>query len=149
MIRLVAFVLAAFAASAVPVHADIVRKESPHTVAETIDRLEAIIKERKLTVFARIDHSAGAKAAKLELRPTLLIMFGSAAVGTPLMQAQQTMGLSLPLKALAWQDAAGKVWLGYDAPADLAKERGVPADHPAIGRITAALAGMTDAAIKR
>ena len=65
------------------------------------------------------------------------------------MQAQQTMGLSLPLKALAWQDAAGKVWLGYDAPADLAKEHGVPTDYPAIARITSALAAMTDAAVKR
>ncbi len=59
------------------------------------------------------------------------------------------MGLSLPLKALAWQDAAGKVWLGYDAPADVAAERGVTRGHPVVGQITKALGALTDAAIKR
>jgi uncharacterized protein (DUF302 family) len=78
-----------------------------------------------------------------------LIVLGSPATGTPLIQAEQTMGLSLPLKALAWQDAAGKVWLGYDAPAGVAAERGVPRDHPVVGQITKALGGLTDAAIKR
>jgi uncharacterized protein (DUF302 family) len=65
------------------------------------------------------------------------------------MQAEQTMGLSLPLKALVWQDAAGKVWLGYDAPAGMAKERGLSAENPAIARITGALAAITDSAVKR
>jgi len=130
-------------------NAEVVRKESPHSVAVTIERIEAVIKERGLAVFNKIDHAAGAKAAGQELRPTVLIIFGSPAVGTPLIQAEQTMGLSLPLKALAWQDAAGKVWLGYDAPASMAAERGVAKDHPVIGRITGALNGITDAAVKQ
>ncbi|MEX2127149.1 MAG: DUF302 domain-containing protein [Xanthobacteraceae bacterium] len=130
-------------------HAELVRKESPYPVKETIDRLEAAIKQRGLAVIARVDHSGAANKAGLELRPTELIIFGSAAVGTPLMQAQQTMGLSLPMKALSWQDAAGQVWLGYDEPATMAAERRVPADHPVLKKIDDALRGLAEEATKR
>ena len=147
MVRLAALAVVLFVS--LPANAELVRKESPYPVAETVDRLEAAAKARELIIFARIDHAAGAKKVGQELRPTVLIVFGSPAVGTPLIQAEQTMGLSLPLKALAWQDAAGKVWLGYDAPADVAAERGVPRDHPVVGRIAKALNGLTDAVIKR
>jgi uncharacterized protein (DUF302 family) len=126
--------------------AEIVRYQSPHSVTETIDRLEAAIKKRGLTVVVRVDHSAAAKKVGLELRPTELIVFGSAAVGSPLMQAQQIMGLSLPLKALAWQDSSGQVWLGYDDPADLAVERGLSGDHPVLKKIADALKALTDEA---
>jgi uncharacterized protein (DUF302 family) len=78
---------------------------------ETMDRLEAEIKAKGMTVFARVDHAAGAAAAGLPLRPTELLIFGSAKAGTPLMQANQAVGIDLPLKALVHEDAAGKVWL--------------------------------------
>jgi uncharacterized protein (DUF302 family) len=129
--------------------ADIVKIESPHTVKVTMDRLESIVTEKKFKVLARIDHGAGAKSVDLELRPTELLIFGNPAGGTPIMQAEQTMGLSLPLKVLAWQDAEGKVWLGYDAPASEFAERGLPADHPAVQKLTDALQGMTGAAVKK
>ena len=145
----IALCLALTAMVSTPAGAELIRKESPYPFGETVARFEAVIKDRGLNQFAKIDHAAGAKQAGQELRPTVLIIFGSAAVGTPLMQAQQTMGLSLPLKALVWQDADGKVWLGYDLPADIAKERGVAADHPVISKITAALNAMSDATIKR
>ncbi len=93
---------------------------SAHDVTETIDQFEAAAKARGLTIFARIDHAAGAKAAGLELRPTTLLIFGNAKAGTPLMQSRQTIGIDLPLKVLAWEDAAGKVWLSYNDPAWLA-----------------------------
>jgi uncharacterized protein (DUF302 family) len=147
MVKLAALAVALVVS--LPANAELIRKESPYPVAETADRLEAVAKERGLIIFARIDHAAGAKKVGQELRPTILIVFGSPATGTPLIQTEQTMGLSLPLKALAWQDAAGKVWLGYDAPAGVAAERGVPRDHPVVGQITKALGGLTDAAIKR
>src|SRR6266576_1681028 len=83
---------------------------------ETMDRLEAEIRARGMTVFAQIDHSAGAVEAGLTLRPTELIIFGNARGGTPLMQSAQTVGIDLPLKALVWQDAAGKTWLSYNEP---------------------------------
>lgn len=128
--------------------AEIIRKESPIAVAATIDKFEAILKEKGFRIFARVDHAAGAKSVNLDLRPTELIIFGNPVGGTPLMQAEQTMGLSLPLRALAWQDAAGKVWLGYDAPADLAAARGLPKDHPVAVRTGEALKALTDAAVK-
>ncbi len=83
---------------------------------ETMDRLEAEVKAKGLTVFARIDHAAGAAAVGMPLRPTEVLIFGNARGGTPLMQSNQTAGIDLPLKALVYQDAAGKVWLAYNDP---------------------------------
>jgi uncharacterized protein (DUF302 family) len=97
---------------------------SAHSAKDTIDRLEAQVTSKGMTVFARIDHAAGAREAGLALRPTELLIFGNAKGGTPLMQASQTMGIDLPLKALAWQDANGKVWLSYNDPAWLAQRHG-------------------------
>src|SRR3984957_14073644 len=92
---------------------------------ETMDRLEAEIKAVGMTVFARVDHAAGAAAVGLPLRPTDLLIFGNAKGGTPLMQAQQTIGIDLPLKALVWRDAAGGTWLSYNEPAWLARRHGL------------------------
>jgi uncharacterized protein (DUF302 family) len=84
---------------------------------ETMDRLAAEVKAKDMTVFARIDHAAGATAVGLSLRPTELLIFGHAKAGTPLMQSAQTIGIDLPLKALVWQDASGDTWLSYNDPA--------------------------------
>ncbi len=94
---------------------------------ETMDRLEAAVKAKGMTVFARIDHAAGAAAVGLPLRPTELLIFGNAKGGTPLMQRDQTMGIDLPLKALVFQDDAGKVWLSYYDPHWLARRHGLGA----------------------
>ena len=87
---------------------------------ETMNRYDAAVRTRGMTVFARIDHAAGATAAGLALRPTDLIIFGNARGGTPLMQTIQTTGIDLPLKALVWQDDAGTTWLSYNDPAWIA-----------------------------
>ncbi|HEY1736344.1 MAG TPA: DUF302 domain-containing protein [Methylovirgula sp.] len=110
---------------------------------DTSDRLEAAIKSKGLTVFARVDHAAGAKAVGMELRPTELFLFGNAKGGTPLMQAEQTIGIDLPLKALVWQDAAGKTWLSYNDPAWLAQRHSVQAPQ-----VVAALSGVLAAFAK-
>lgn len=110
---------------------------SAHGVKDTIDRLEREVKSKGLTIFARIDHAAGAAEASLALRPTELLIFGNAKGGTPLMQAQQTIGIDLPLKALAWEDAYGKVWLSYNDPAWLAARHRVGAES---GDVTKAMA---------
>ena len=146
--RRIALVAVATIVMTASASAEILRKESPLSVTATIDRFETILKEKGFKIFARVDHAAGAKSVNLELRPTELIIFGNPAGGTPFMQAEQTMGLSLPLRALAWQDAAGKVWLGYDAPADLAIARGLPKDHPVAVRTGEALNALTSAAVK-
>jgi uncharacterized protein (DUF302 family) len=87
---------------------------SAYGVVETIDRLEAEVKSKGMAIFARVDHAAGAKDAGLSLRPTFLLIFGNARGGTPLMQDKPQIGIDLPLKALAWEDASGKTWLSYN-----------------------------------
>jgi uncharacterized protein (DUF302 family) len=89
---------------------------SAHPAARTLDRLEATLATKGIHVFARIDHSAGATAAGLPLRPTILLIFGNPQAGTPLMQSNQVAGIDLPLKALAWEDDAGRSWLTYNDP---------------------------------
>jgi len=102
---------------------------------ETMDRLETAIKDKGLTVFARVDHAEGARAAGLSLRPTELIIFGNAKGGTPLMLAAQEAGIDLPLKALVYQDAEGRVWLAYNDPHWLADRHHLP-DLPNIAMLT-------------
>jgi len=107
---------------------------------DTMNRLETEVKARGMTVFARIDHAAGAARAGLTLAPTELLLFGNAKAGTPLMQSMQTIGIDLPLKALVWQDAAGKTWLSYNDPAWLAQRHGLGREmQAAVGAMAAAL----------
>jgi uncharacterized protein (DUF302 family) len=94
----------------------LVSKPSAHTVEETIDRLEAVLREKNIHVFARIDQKAEAKKAGLDMPAMELLIFGNPKAGTPLMIAEPTIGIDLPLKALAWEDREGKVWLSYNLP---------------------------------
>ena len=106
---------------------------------DTMDRLEAAVKAKGMMVFARIDHAAGATAVGLSLPPTEVLIFGNAKGGTPLMQAIQTIGIDLPLKALVWQDTSVVTWLSYNDPAWLAKR------HELGGETEAALRNMAAA----
>jgi uncharacterized protein (DUF302 family) len=101
---------------------------SPYSVPETLARLQSILKEKGVTVFALVDHSGEAAKAGLEMSPTQLLIFGSPKGGTPLMVAAPSVAIDLPLKALAWQDAQGKVWLSYNAPEYLQARHGIPAE---------------------
>ena len=111
--------------------------QSSYGPKETMERLEAEVKAKGLTVFAHVDHAAGAVAAGLPLQPTDLLIFGNARGGTPLMRAAQTIGIDLPLKALAFEDAAGKVWLTYNDPAWLAARHGLADNGGAVARTLA------------
>jgi uncharacterized protein (DUF302 family) len=116
---------------------------------ETMDRLDAAVRNKGMTVFARIDHAAGATDVGLTLRPTELLVFGSAKVGTALMQAKQTMGIDLPLKALVWQDANGTTWLSYDEPQGIVVRHGGDAAlAPIADAMTKGLVAMTNAATR-
>jgi uncharacterized protein (DUF302 family) len=116
---------------------------SAHSVDDTINRVEAILKSKGLTVFARIDHAAGAKDVGLPLAPTLLLIFGNARGGTPLMQAKQQVGIDLPLKLLAWQDGGGKTWLTYDDPHWIAQRHGLGQQvEPTVNALSGALAAI-------
>jgi len=106
---------------------------------DTMDRLEAEIKAHGMTVLARVNHAALAQQAGLALRPTEVILFGNPRGGTPLMQANQTLGIDLPLKALVWQDAVGKTWLSYNEPTWLARRHEVLGVEGAIAAMGLAL----------
>ena len=110
--------------------AGLVRIPSRHGVTETLDRLERLLQERQLMIFARLDFSGDAARAGLSLRPEQMLLFGNPKAGTPLMQAAPTAGIDLPLKALAWEDAQGKTWLAYNAPDYVVQRHGLA---PALG----------------
>ena len=113
---------------------------------ETVDRLEAEIRARGLTIFARIDHAAGAAEVGLKSRPTQLIVFGNARGGTPFMQSVQTIGIDLPLKALVWQDAAGKTWISYNEPRWIVHRHGIANAEPIVTKMADQLRAITNAA---
>jgi len=110
---------------------------------ETMDRLQAEIRAQGMTVFARIDHAAGAAEVGLTLRPTELIIFGNARGGTPLMQSVQTVGIDLPLKALVWEDVSGKTWLSYNEPGWIMQRHSVANAEPVVSKMAAALSAIS------
>ncbi len=100
--------------SAIAMSNGIHRYASQYDVKTTIDRLQAVIEKKGMKVFTRIDHAAGATKVGKTLRPTELLIFGNPKVGTALMLCNQESGIDLPIKALAWRDNEGKVWLSYN-----------------------------------
>ncbi|MFZ0705239.1 MAG: DUF302 domain-containing protein [Candidatus Korobacteraceae bacterium] len=99
---------------------------SQHSVDDTVQRLQSLLREKNINLFAVIDHSGEAKRVGLQMNPTKLLIFGNPKGGTPLMQAAPTVAIDLPLKALVWQDGDGKVWLSYNDPAYLQHRHGFP-----------------------
>jgi uncharacterized protein (DUF302 family) len=110
----------------VTVNNGIISQPSPYSVTETIDRLAAILQTKGITIFARIDQQVEAEKVGLSLRPTQLLLFGNPQAGTPLMVAEPTIALDLPLKILAWEAADGKVWLSYNDPNYLQQRFSLP-----------------------
>src|ERR1700727_4005633 len=106
----------------------IVDVPSRYSAPETLARLQSILREKGITVFALIDHSGEAEKAGLKMRPTQLLIFGRPKGGTPLMLAAPSTAIDLPLKALVWEDADGKVWLSYNSPDYLQQRHRFPAD---------------------
>ncbi len=139
--------LLAFAAAALGADG-LVALKSPFSAKETMNRLEENAKQRGLTVFARIDHAAGAARIGKTLRPTEVLIFGNPQGGTPFIECAQSVGIDLPLKALVWEDAQGAVWLGYNDPAFLARRHGA-AECPAVGGLSKALDGLAEATVAR
>jgi uncharacterized protein (DUF302 family) len=104
----------------------IVDKASNHSVDQTVQRLEDLLRARGVKLFALVDHSGEAEKAGLKMRPTKLLVFGSPKAGTPLMVAAPSVAIDLPLKVLVWEDSDGKVWVSYDAPEYLRERHGLP-----------------------
>jgi uncharacterized protein (DUF302 family) len=117
---------------------------SEHGPQETAARLVAALTERGVTVISRVNHAAGAAEVGLSLLPTELIVFGNPLVGTPVMQAAQTAGIDLPLRALVWQDEAGKTWIGYNDPDWIAERHGIETGLDAtLGKMVQILAAVS------
>ena len=104
----------------------LIHLRSPYSVPETMTRLESVLHAKNITVFARVDHSGEAEKVGLSMHPTQLVIFGSPKSGTPLMVASPTVAIDLPLKALAWEDAEGNVWLSYNSPDYLQRRHEIP-----------------------
>lgn len=113
--------------------------ESQHSVQDTLDRMTKIMTSKGITIFARVDHAAGAKKVGTEMAPTQLLLFGNPKLGTPLMLSNRQSGIDLPLKALAWRDDAGKVWVSYNDPAYLKSRHKISDRDPVFMKITGAL----------
>ena len=101
---------------------------SHHSVQDTLQRVESILRTHGLAIFCRIDHGGEAKKVDLEMRTTQVLVFGSPKAGTPLMVASPTLAIDLPLKALVWEDTSATVWLNYNSPEYLKQRHNVP-DH--------------------
>jgi len=127
----------------------LVTKASPYSVERTLDRLAAALEEKGITVFARVSHSGGAADVGIDLRPTELLIFGNPKVGSHFFTSRQTAGIDLPMKALAWQDADGQVWLGYNDPAYIAERHGIGDRADTVKKMTKALEALTDRALRR
>lgn len=123
----------------------VVSKVSPYSVTETLERLEQMLHARGLTLFAHIDHSAGAREAGLSMQEAHVLIFGSPKAGTPLMVAAPLLALDLPLRALVWQDHDGHVWVSYNTTAYLAEHYDVPGDL--VGNI-AGIDALIDAVVQ-
>ena len=122
--------------------------KSPLGAKATMDKLEELVKQRGLNVFARIDHAAGAAKVGKTLRPTEVLIFGNPQGGTPFMECTQSVGIDLPLKALVWEDASAQVWLGYNDPAWLAQRHAAGA-CPVVENLRKALAGIAEATVAK
>jgi uncharacterized protein (DUF302 family) len=129
--------------SASPLYAggDFITKKSSNNIQVSMDQLENALKQRGVAIVARVDHAGAAQKADMKLRPTQVLIFGNPKLGTPLMHTSQQIGLDLPLKVLAWEDAKGQTWLTYENPGMMAGRHGVkePAD------ILKKMAGVLDA----
>jgi uncharacterized protein (DUF302 family) len=124
----------------------VINVKSTHAVKRTADRLEIALNEKGMAVFARINHSEGAKKVGINLPATELIIFGNPKVGSPLMKCNQTAGIDLPQKALIWEDENGQVWLSYNDPQYLAKRHDLTGCMEVIKKVEKALSNFAKAA---
>jgi len=124
----------------------LISKKSEHSAKVTLDRLEKILRKKGITIVKRWSHSQGGKKAGIPLRPTELLIFGNPKLGTHFFTSNQTAGIDLPMKALAWKDVKGQVWLTYNDPQYIADRHNIKDRAPIVAKMTNALDKMTNAA---
>lgn len=141
--------LVALALSHTAVAADgLVTKASKHPVAATMDRIERIAKEKGMTIFARIDHAAGAEKVGMKMPASQVMIFGNPKGGTPLMLASPGAALDLPLRVAVWEDAQGKVWVGYNTVTFIKDRHGIGGKDELVKTLDGALDGITNKALE-
>lgn len=121
----------------------LIKIKSNHSVSETLDRLENLLEKKGISVAVRWKHSEKARNVEIEMRDTELLVFGNPKLGSHLMTSAQTVAIDLPLKAIAWKDDAGQVWLAYNDPAYIAKRHGVRDRDEIVKKMSDVLAGLT------
>jgi uncharacterized protein (DUF302 family) len=147
-VRSLALTLLLAASSLVAAADGLIAVKSAYGPKEAMDRLEGLLKEKGMTIFARVDHAAGAAKVGKKLRPTEVLIFGNPQGGTPFMECSQTVGIDLPLRILVWEDESGQVWLGYNDPDYLASRHGAP-QCAAAENLKRALAGFAQMAVAK
>ena len=143
LLSLVAFIPAMSMAS----DEGLVNKKSPFSVKVTLDRLENVLRKKGITIVTRWSHHAGAKKAGIPLRPTELLIFGNPKMGSHFFTSNQSAGIDLPMKALAWKDKKGQVWLTYNDPTYIANRHGIDNRPAIVKKMTGALNKLTNVAI--
>jgi uncharacterized protein (DUF302 family) len=123
----------------------VISRPSAHSVDETMRRLDEVVRGKGLTVFARIDHRAGAREAGLDMQEEQVLIFGNPRAGTPLMVARPVVGLDLPLRVVVWSASDGRVWASYQDGAYIASRYGLPAG---LEKNISAVAALVDAAVR-
>lgn len=127
--------------------ADIIKKQSMHSVKDTMDKFETLVKSKGMDVFVRVDHQANAKGVDLQMNSSEVLIFGNPQGGTVLMKKDPAVSLDLPLKVAVYQDDDNKVWISYRNPQDLSADYGV-AGVPVLDKVEGALDKLTAAVIK-
>ncbi len=125
----------------------LVKKASPYSVGETMDRLESDLESKGMPFTLRLNHAKGARGAGVDMRDTEILIFGNPKLGSHLMTASQTAGIDLPMKALVWEDADGQAWLGYNDPMYIADRHGIEDRAEVLKKMSGALDELTNAAL--
>jgi len=149
MRKFVALLVTLFFMTAANAGDGLVTKKSQFGAKETLDRLEKVLKKKGITIFARVSHTKGAKGVGIELRPTELLIFGNPKLGSHFFTSNQTAGIDLPMKALAWKDAKGQVWLTYNDPQYIANRHGIKDRAEIVKKMTGALNKLTNVATQK
>lgn len=127
----------------------LIKKKSAHSVTTTLDRLENVLKKKGIGIAVRWKHSEKAKGVGMDLRDTEILIFGNPKLGSPLMISNQEVGIDLPMKALAYKDAQGQVWLVYNDPAYLKKRHGIQDRDKIFAKMAGALDKLTGIAVSK
>ena len=127
--------------------AEIIKKASPHSVKETMDKFEKLIKSKGLGVFARVNHTENAASVDMKMNDAEVIIFGNPKAGTVLMKKDPATALDLPMKVAVYKDDDDKVWISYRNIQDLSSDYAL-AGVPVLNKVEGALDKLTSAVIK-